>query len=65
VYTGALGMLTFGGGAELSIAIRTAVVRDGRAFYGTGGGITLASDPAAEWEETLIKAEAFLRATDP
>jgi para-aminobenzoate synthetase component I len=65
VYTGALGMLTFEGDAELSVAIRTAVLRDGVARYGTGGGITLASDPEAEWQETLDKAAAFLRATDP
>jgi para-aminobenzoate synthetase component I len=62
VYTGALGVLGFHGGAELSVAIRTAVLRDGHASYGTGGGITLASDPEAEWKESEDKAAAFLRA---
>jgi anthranilate/para-aminobenzoate synthase component I len=48
---------------ELSIAIRTAVLRDGTAWYGTGGGITLASDPEEEWRESVAKAGPFLRAT--
>jgi len=64
VYTGALGIIGFQGDMELSVAIRTAVIRDGWAHYGTGGGITLQSDPAAEWEETIDKAAAFLRALD-
>jgi para-aminobenzoate synthetase component I len=64
VYTGALGLVTFRGEVELSIAIRTAVLRAGVAHYGTGGGITLASEPRAEWEESLQKARAFLEATD-
>ena len=62
VYTGALGILGFGGDMELSIPIRTAVCRKGRVRYGTGGGITLASDPAGEWVETEDKALAFFRA---
>jgi para-aminobenzoate synthetase component 1 len=65
VYTGALGILGFHGDAELSVAIRTAVLRDGRAHYGTGGGITLASNPEAEWAETEDKARAFLQAISP
>ncbi len=62
VYTGALGILGFHGDLDLSIAIRTAVLRDGWVRYGTGGGITLASDPEAEWQESRDKATAFLRA---
>ena len=62
VYTGSLGLVTFQGDAELSIAIRTAVVADGHAWYGTGGGVTLASDAEAEWQESLVKAVPFLRA---
>ncbi len=62
VYTGALGLVGFRGEVELSIAIRTAVVAGGEAWYGTGGGITLASDPGEEWRESLAKARAFLQA---
>lgn len=62
VYTGALGWMEADGTrARLSIAIRTAVLRGTVVSYGTGGGITLASDPAAEWQETLDKARAFLQ----
>jgi para-aminobenzoate synthetase component I len=62
VYTGALGILGFQGDLELSVAIRTVVLRDGRAHYGTGGGITLGSVPEEEWRETEDKARAFFRA---
>jgi len=46
-----------------SIAIRTATVTGGVARYGTGGAVTLLSDPAEEAEETLVKARPFLQAT--
>ncbi|MEX2529466.1 MAG: anthranilate synthase component I family protein [Gemmatimonadota bacterium] len=62
VYTGALGLIERNGDMELSIAIRTAVVRGGWASWGAGGGITLASDPSAEWWESLDKAGSFLQA---
>ncbi len=62
VYTGSLGLVAFHGDAELSIAIRTTVVAGGHAWYGTGGGVTLVSDPEAEWQESLAKAVPFLRA---
>jgi para-aminobenzoate synthetase component 1 len=63
-YTGALGILGFHGDLELSVAIRTAVVRGGYATYGTGGGITLASVASEEWRETELKAEPFLSALE-
>jgi para-aminobenzoate synthetase component I len=63
VYSGALGLVSFRGEMELSISIRTAVLARGIAWYGTGGGITLASDPEAEWQESLVKARAFFHAT--
>jgi anthranilate/para-aminobenzoate synthase component I len=47
-----------------SVAIRTAVVRDGEARYGAGGAITLLSDPDEEAEETVVKARPFLAATN-
>jgi para-aminobenzoate synthetase component 1 len=62
IYTGALGFISFSGAMDLSIAIRSAVLRDGVARYGTGAGITLASEPDAEWRETEDKALAFVRA---
>ena len=62
VYTGTLGILGFHGDLDLSVAIRTAVLRDGWVRYGTGGGITLSSDPDEEWIESRDKAKAFFRA---
>ncbi len=62
VYTGALGLVEKNGDVELSVAIRTAAVSEGWAWYGVGGGITLASRPEAEWRESMDKAVAFLEA---
>jgi para-aminobenzoate synthetase component 1 len=62
VYTGAIGVVGFGGDSAFSVAIRTATLRHGVAHYGTGGGITLASTSEEEWIETEEKAKAFLRA---
>jgi para-aminobenzoate synthetase component I len=49
-------------GFDLSVAIRTMVVRDGAATFNVGGGITIDSDPEAEYEESLLKAKALLAA---
>jgi len=62
VYTGAIGYLGWEGNMDLGMAIRTAVVQDGRVHVGVGGGIVADSDPAAEWEETRHKARALLEA---
>jgi para-aminobenzoate synthetase component 1 len=61
-YCGALGYLGFDGDMDLAIAIRTAVVRDGRLYFHAGGGITAESDPAMEYEETIAKARPFAAA---
>lgn len=60
-YCGAVGWLGRGG-AGLSVAIRTATLRDGVAVYGAGGGIVADSDPDDEVAETLDKAVPFLTA---
>ncbi len=64
VYSGAIGWFGLGGAADLSVAIRTIVLADGRATIGAGGAIVLQSDPEREWEEMLLKAAAPLRAID-
>jgi para-aminobenzoate synthetase len=62
IYSGALGYLGHGGGVDLSIVIRTAVLRDGLATVGSGGAITVRSDPEDEWEEMLLKVRPILDA---
>jgi para-aminobenzoate synthetase len=65
VYSGAIGWFGLGGGADLSVAIRTIVLADGRATIGAGGAVVLASNPEHEFEEMLLKAAAAMRAIDP
>lgn len=62
VYSGALGYLGCSGGADLNIVIRTAVLADGLMHLGAGGAIVLDSDPAAEYDEMLLKTAAQMRA---
>jgi len=64
-YSGAIGWFGLGGAADLSVAIRTIVLAEGRASVGAGGAIVLDSDPEREYEEMLLKAAAPLRAVDP
>ncbi len=47
---------------DLSVAIRTMVIRDGVASFNVGGGIVIDSDPQKEWDETVTKSVALLDA---
>jgi anthranilate synthase component 1 len=62
IYAGAIGYIGWWGDADTAIAIRTAVIQDGRLHVQAGGGIVFDSDPAAEWEETMNKGRALFRA---
>lgn len=62
IYCGAIGYLGFDGSADFNIAIRTATLNGNRASLGAGGGITLLSDPAAEFDEAELKARRLLDA---
>jgi anthranilate synthase component 1 len=64
IYAGAVGYLGFNGDMDLAIAIRTAVVKDGRLYVQAGAGIVADSVPASEWHETQNKARAVLRAAE-
>ncbi|MBA2646940.1 MAG: aminodeoxychorismate synthase component I [Pyrinomonadaceae bacterium] len=59
---GSIGYFSFDGRIDLSVAIRTMTIRDGTAQFNVGGGIVADSDPAAEYEESLLKARALLKA---
>jgi len=60
VYSGALGYLTLDGRADLSVVIRTAVLTPDSTVVGAGGAIVLDSDPAAEYDEMVLKATATI-----
>ena len=62
-YGGAVGYLAYGGRTmDTAIAIRTLLAARGKAYVQAGAGVVADSDPAAEYEETLNKARALLRA---
>ena len=62
VYSGAVGYIGWHGDADTAIAIRTAVIQDGRLHVQAGGGVVFDSDPDAEWQETMNKGRALFRA---
>lgn len=62
VYTGNIGYLSFNGDIDLNIAIRTCLVKGGKAYFQVGGAVTYDSDPEAEYQETMDKARAFIDA---
>jgi para-aminobenzoate synthetase component I len=47
---------------EMSVAIRTMVIKDGSAVFNVGGGVVIDSDPGQEYDESLLKARALLHA---
>ena len=62
VYSGAVGYIGWHGDADTAIAIRTAVIQDGRLHVQAGAGIVYDSDPQKEWEETMSTGRALFRA---
>jgi len=59
---GAIGYFAFDGRIDLNVAIRTISFKDGVARLNVGGAIVADSDPAEEYEESLLKAKALLAA---
>ncbi len=62
LYGGSVGYLDFAGDMDMAIAIRTALIRDGRAYVQAGGGVVADSVPEREYDESVNKATAVLRA---
>jgi len=62
IYSGAVGYIGWHGDADTAIAIRTAVIQDGRLHVQAGAGIVYDSDPQSEWDETMNKGRALFRA---
>ncbi|MCI1710907.1 MAG: anthranilate synthase component I [Chiayiivirga sp.] len=62
IYSGAVGYVNWWGDCDTAIAIRTAVIQDGRLHVQAGAGIVHDSDPEKEWDETMNKGRALFRA---
>jgi anthranilate synthase component 1 len=64
IYGGAVGYVSYAGNMDLAIAIRTLVTVGDTIYVQTGAGIVADSDPDAEWQESVDKARAVLRAVE-
>jgi len=61
-YGGCVGYFSFNGNLDCCITIRTALLKDGKAYVQAGGGWVNDSTPDAEYQETVNKAKAMLKA---
>ena len=64
LYGGCVGYIDYRGNMDTCIAIRTLLIRDGQIYAQAGGGVVADSDPEAEYQESLHKARAVLRAIE-
>ncbi len=64
IYGGAVGYLAWNGNMDTAIAIRTAVIKNGKIYVQAGAGVVADSIPELEWKETMNKARALFRAVD-
>ncbi|MEM6667860.1 MAG: anthranilate synthase component I [Pseudomonadota bacterium] len=64
VYAGGVGFFSASGDMDTCIALRTAVLKDGKVYVQAGGGVVYDSDPEAELQETINKSKALIRAAE-
>tara|TARA_B110000438_G_scaffold214953_1_gene207253 strand:- start:1097 stop:2584 length:1488 start_codon:yes stop_codon:yes gene_type:complete len=64
LYGGAVGYISFSGNMDTAIAIRTLLIKDKAAYLGVGAGIVADSVPQSEFEETMNKGRALLKAIE-
>lgn len=64
IYGGAVGYFSFSGNMDLCITIRTLIIKDGKIHLQAGAGIVADSDPATEWQETVNKGMAVMKAVE-
>ena len=62
VYGGGVGYFSAGGDMDMCIALRSAIVQQGKLYIQAGGGVVYDSDPEAEYQETVHKSNAIRRA---
>ena len=64
IYAGAIGYFSANGAMDTCIALRTALVKDGKMDVQAGGGVVADGEPEAEYQETVDKARALIRAAE-
>ena len=64
IYAGAVGYFSHSGNLDTAITLRTMVIQNDRAYIQAGGGIVADSNPSEEYQESMNKAKALLRALD-
>ena len=64
IYSGAIGYLSWTGDLDTALSIRTAVIKDNLIHVQAGAGIVYDSVPETEWDETMNKAMALLKASE-
>ncbi|MBA4489508.1 anthranilate synthase component I [Paracoccus sp. S1E-3] len=64
VYGGAVGYFAANGEMDMCIALRTGVIKDGQLYVQAGGGVVYDSDPEGEYQETVNKSRALIRAAE-
>ncbi len=64
IYSGAIGNLSWHGSMDLAIAIRTAIIKNKTLYIQAGAGIVYDSVPESEWQETMDKAQAIIKAAE-
>ena len=63
-YAGSVGYFSFSGNLDCCITIRTMLIKNGMAYIQAGGGLVADSVPAKEYQETVNKAKALMKAID-
>ncbi|WP_122900363.1 anthranilate synthase component I [Acinetobacter sp. B51(2017)] len=64
IFGGAVGYLGWHGEMDMSIAIRTCVIRENKVYVQAGAGVVYDSNPESEWTETQIKARAVIKSVE-
>ena len=63
-YAGGVGYISSCGNVDICIALRTSLLKDNKIYIQAGGGVVADSDPEAEYQESLNKAKALMKAAE-